>query len=68
MEKYDTREHGFKVRGATFKGDVRGNFFFTQRVVSAWNILLGVKVEADTIVAFKTFLLMDKDFVQADER
>ena len=42
----------FKVRGARFKGDVRGRYF-TQRVVGAWNSLLREVVEADTVVTFK---------------
>jgi len=44
--------HRFKVRGARFKGDVRGNIF-THRVVGAWNSLPGEVVDADTIVTFK---------------
>ena len=43
--------HRFKVRGARFKGDVRGRFF-TQRVVGAWNSLPGEITEADTVVTF----------------
>ena len=55
MEESITREHRFKVRGAKFKGDVRGRFF-TQRVVGAWNSLPGEVVEADMIVSFKGWL------------
>ena len=51
-EESITRGHRFKVRGARFKGDVRGKFF-TQRVVGAWNLLSGEVVEAETIVTFK---------------
>ena len=47
-----TRGHKFKVRGARFKGDVRGKFF-TRRVVGAWNLLPGEVVEVDAIVTFK---------------
>ena len=52
VEESITRGHRFKVRGASFKGDVQGKFF-TQRVVGAWNSLLGEVVEADAIVTFK---------------
>ena len=52
VEESITRGHRFKVRGARFKGDVRGRFF-TQGVVGAWNSLLGEVVEADTIVTFR---------------
>ena len=44
-EESITRGHRFKVRGPSFKRDVRGRFF-TQRVVDAWNLLLGKVVEA----------------------
>ena len=40
------------MQGAMFKGDVRGKFF-TQRVLGAWNSLLGKILEADTTVSFK---------------
>lgn len=33
-----------------------GAFFFTQSVVGAWNMLSGVVVEADMLVAFKRLL------------
>ena len=52
VEESITRGHRFKVRGARFKGDVRGRFF-TQRVVGASNSLPGEVVEADTVVTFK---------------
>ena len=55
VEESITRGHRFKVRGARFKGDVRGRFF-TERVVGAWNTLLGEAVEADTVVTFKGHL------------
>lgn len=42
-----TRGHSFKVRGPTFKGDVRGREVYTQRIVCAWNGLLRVVMEAD---------------------
>ena len=51
-----TRGHRFKVRGAMFKGDVRGRFFFLNRVLGAWNPLLGEVVEADTVGTFKGLL------------
>jgi len=52
VEESITRGYRFKVRGAKFKGDVRGKCF-TQRVVGAWNSLPGKIVEADMIVTFK---------------
>ena len=55
VEESITGGHRFKVRGARFKGDVRGKFF-TQRVVGAWNSLPGEIVAADTIVSFKRHL------------
>lgn len=39
-----------------FKGDEQGNFFFTQSVASAWNVLPGMMVEADMIVVVKRCL------------
>jgi len=30
VEESITRRHGFKVRGARFKGEVRGKFFYTE--------------------------------------
>ena len=58
VEESIKRGHRFKVRGARFKGDVRGKFFFffTQRVVGAWNSLLGEVVEAETTVTFQGHL------------
>ena len=47
-----TRGHRFKVRGERYKRVQRGNFF-TQRVVSVWNKLPEVVVEAGTILNFK---------------
>ena len=52
VEESITRGHRFKVRGASFKRDVRGRFF-TERVVGAWNPLPGEVVEVDTGVTFK---------------
>ena len=40
VEESITRGHRFKVRGASFKRDVRGRFF-TQRVVGVWKPLPG---------------------------
>ncbi|XP_059510326.1 adenylate kinase 2, mitochondrial isoform X1 [Stegostoma tigrinum] len=50
-----TRGHSFKVLGGRYRGDVRGTFF-TQRVVSAWNTLPVVVVEAESLVTFKRLL------------
>lgn len=45
------------MRGAKFKGDVCGKYFFTHRVVSTRSVLAGLVVEADTIVAFQRLLV-----------
>ena len=50
-----TRGHRFKVRGERYKSVQRGSFF-TQRVVSVWNKLPEVVVEAGTILSFKKHL------------
>ena len=50
-----TRGHRFKVRGERYKSVQRGNFF-TQRMVSVWNKLPEVVVEAGTILSFKKCL------------
>ena len=50
-----TRRHRFKVRGERYKRVQRGNFF-TQRVVSVWNKLPEVVVEAGTILSFNKHL------------
>lgn len=42
------------MRGANFKGDVRGKCCF-YREVGTWNTLPGVVVEADRKVAFEAF-------------
>ena len=42
------------MRGARFKGDVRGRFF--THIVGAWNSLPGEIVEADMVVTFKGHL------------
>ena len=55
VEESITSGHKFNVRGARFKGDVRGKLF-TQWVVGAWNSLPGKVVEADTIMNFKGLL------------
>ena len=49
------------MRGERYKSIQRGNFF-KQRVVSVWNKLPEVVVEADTILSFKKHLdsYMDK--------
>ena len=47
-----TRGHRFMVRGERYKSVQRGNFF-TQRVVSVWNKLPEVVVEAGTLLSFK---------------
>ena len=47
-----TRGHRFKVRGERYKRVQRDNFF-TQRVMSVWNKLAEVVVEAGTILSFK---------------
>ena len=52
VEESITRGHRFKVRGASFKRDVRGRFF-TQCVLGVWNSLPGKVVEVDMVVTFK---------------
>lgn len=54
MEKSNTGRHNFKVRGAKFKRD--GATLFIHRMVSAWNVLLGLVVEADMIVRVRRLL------------
>ena len=42
------------MRGARFKGDVRGKFFFfTQKVLNVWNALPGEAVGAGAIATFR---------------
>ena len=36
--------------------EMQGSSFFTQRVVGVWDVLPGVVVQTDTIVAFKGLL------------
>ena len=50
-----TRAHRFKVRGERYKRVQRDNFF-TQWVLSVWNELPEVVVEADTNLSFKKHL------------
>ena len=52
MEKASTRGHGFKLRGGSYRTDVRGRFF-TQRVVRDWNALPAAVVDAPSLGAFK---------------
>ena len=52
MEKASTRGHGFKLRGGSYRTDVRGRFF-TQRVVRDWNALPDAVVNAPSLGAFK---------------
>ena len=52
VEESITRGHRFKVRGARFKGDVRGKFFYTEGG-GCWNSLPREVMEADTLVTFK---------------
>ena len=63
-----TRGHRFKVRGEGYKSVQRGNFF-AQRVVSVWNKLPEVVVEAVTILSFKKHLdsYMGKMGIEGDE-
>ena len=50
-----TRGHRFKVREERYKSVQRG-YFFTQRVVSVWNKLPEVVVEAGAVLSFKKHL------------
>ena len=54
-EMVATRGHRFKVWGGKYRSDVRGKFF-TQRVVSEWNRLPSVVVEANSLGSFKRLL------------
>lgn len=56
-EMSNTRGHSLTVRERKFNGDVRGRFFI-QRMVRALSTLLGVMVDADTLVLFKGLLDM----------
>ena len=51
----NTRGRMYKIKGGKSRGDIRGRFF-TQRVVSAWNDLPGMVVEAKTLGVFKSLL------------
>lgn len=55
MEKSNASGHSFKMRLGKFKGNAQGRFV-AQRVVSALNTPLGVRVEVDMLVAFERFL------------
>lgn len=44
VEMSNARGFSYKVGGGKFNGDVRGRFFFTQRVVGAWNALPRVEI------------------------
>lgn len=57
-KKTNARGNSFKERRAKFEGDT-DIFFVTQRAVRIWNRLVGVMIEAGTIVAFKRLLEMD---------
>lgn len=48
-----TRGHSCRIRGGSFKTEMRKNFF-TQRVVNLWNSLPQGAVEAETLNIFKT--------------
>ena len=54
-EMVATRGHRVKVQGRKYRGDVRGKFF-TQRVMSEWNRLPSLVVEANSLGSFKRLL------------
>ena len=52
MVMANMRGHSFKLRGSSYRTDVRGRFF-TQRVVRAWNALPAAVVDLPTLRVFK---------------
>jgi len=60
-----TRGHNFKLQSGKFRNNPR-KFFFSNRVVSVWNELPDVIVEAANVTKFKIMLdnyMTDFDFV-----
>ena len=60
-----TRGHKFKLQSGKFRNNPR-KFFFSNRVVSVWNELPDVIVEAADVTKFKIMLdnyMTDFDFV-----
>ena len=51
--KTGTRGHNLRLKGQSFKTEMRRNFF-SQRVVNLWNFLLQKAVEARSLSVFKT--------------
>ena len=51
--KTRTRGHNLRLKGRSFKTEMRRNFF-SQRVVNLWNSLLQKAVEARSLSVFKT--------------
>ncbi|MGD7175758.1 hypothetical protein [Ralstonia pseudosolanacearum] len=47
-----TRGHSFKLEGQRFKSNIR-KYYFTERVVDAWNSLPAEVVAANTVNEFK---------------
>lgn len=56
VEMSKTRRHGFEVKGSALMEKCKAGFFI-QRVMGAWTALADVVVEANTIVAFKSFFV-----------
>ena len=57
--KTRTRGHNLRLKGRSFKTEMRRNFF-RQRVVNLWNSLLQKAVEAKSLSVFKAEIDRDR--------